>query len=258
MIILGAGNMATNLAHAFHKSGVEIRCIYSHTLAHAEQLAEQVGVEFFTDSLVEINALLQNYPEETVLYCLKDSVLHDVLLQLNAPKALHLHTAGSLGLEVFADTNKPHAGVFYPFQTVSKDRVLDFSNLPIFIEATGADDLTTIHALAKRISTKVYPVDSETCKRLHLAGVFANNFANCMYAIAAEVLAPTGLPEDVLLSLIDETVAKVHTMPARQAQTGPAKRYDQNVMNAHLAMLNDPNVQEIYRAVSANIHAHNV
>lgn len=258
MIILGAGNMATNLAHAFHKAGVPIRCIYSHTLANAKQLAEQVGVEFYTDSLEAVNSLLREYPCETVLYSLKDSVLHAVLMQVDAPEALHLHTAGSIGLEVFENTNKPHAGVLYPFQTVSKDRVLDFTGLPIFIEATDSADLTTIRALAEQISKKVYPADSETRKRLHLAGVFANNFTNCMYAIASEILRPTGLPEDVLLSLIDETAAKVHNIPARQAQTGPAKRYDENVMNANLALLDDSNVQDIYRAVSANIHAHSI
>ena len=257
MIILGSGNMATNLAHAFRKAGVCIDCIYSYTLQHAQDLAEKVGVEYFTDSLAEINRLLKkDAGNQVVLYCLKDSVLPDVLRQIDAPEALHLHTAGSMGTEVFAGTNKSHAGVFYPFQTVTKDRVLDFLELPIFVEAVNAEDLPRIESLARQISRKVYPANSEVCRRLHVAGVFANNFANCMYAIAAEVLKPTGLPEEVLLSLIDETAAKVHTMPARLAQTGPAKRYDENVMNKHLELLEDPQLQEIYRLISKNIHEH--
>ena len=257
MILLGSGNMATNLAHAFRKAGVPVDCIYSHTLEHAKTLAEKVGVECFTDSLEEVNRVLkQDAGNQVVLYCLKDSVLPEVLKQIDAPEALHLHTAGSMGIEVFAGTNKPHAGVLYPFQTLSKDRVLDFEELPIFVEAENAGDLARIEALAKQISRKVYPVDSETCRRLHVAGVFANNFTNCMYAIAAEVLKPTGLPDEVLLSLIDETAAKVHTMSARQAQTGPAKRYDENVMNKHLELLDDPQLQEIYRLLSKNIHEH--
>ena len=257
MIILGSGNMATNLAHAFRKAGVRIDCIYSHTLEHAASLAEKVGVECFTDDLAQVNRLLKtDVAEQVVLYCLKDSVLPDVLSQIDAPEALHLHTAGSMGIEVFSGKNKPHAGVLYPFQTLSKDRVLDFAELPVFVEAVNAEDLPRIWQLAEQISSKVYPADSETRRRLHVAGVFANNFANCMYAIAAEVLKPTGLPEDVLLSLIDETAAKVHSIPAREAQTGPAKRYDENVMQANLALLNDENEQEIYRAISKNIHAH--
>ena len=257
MIILGSGNMATNLAHAFHKAGVRIDCIYSRTLDHARALAEQVGVEQYTADLKEVRSSLQKDMEnQVVLYCLKDSVLREVLEQIDAPEALHLHTAGSMGVKVFEYTNKPHAGVLYPFQTLSKQRVLDFSQLPLFIEAVNPQDLPKIENLAKQISQKVYPADSETRRRLHVAGVFANNFTNCMYAIAAEVLRPTGLPEDVLLSLIDETAAKVHTMPARQAQTGPAKRRDANVMNKHLELLGDPQLQEIYRVVSKNISEH--
>lgn len=257
MIILGSGNMATNLAHAFHKAGVRLDAIYSHTPEHAKDLAGQVGVECFTDSLADINALLhENTENQVILYCLKDSVLPEVLAQIDAPEALHLHTAGSMGVEVFEGKNKPHAGVLYPFQTLSKQRVLDFAELPVFVEAVNPEDLSKIENLAKQISHKVYPADSETRRRLHVAGVFANNFTNCMYAIAAEVLRPTGLPEDVLLSLIDETAAKVHTMPARQAQTGPAKRYDENVMNKHLELLADPELQEIYKFISKNIHEH--
>ena len=182
--------------------------------------------------------------------------MQDVLAQIDAPEALHLHTAGSMGIEVFANQNKPHAGVLYPFQTLSKDRVLDFAELPIFVETVNDEDMPDVRQLAEQISGKVYFADSQTRRRLHVAGVFANNFTNCMYAIASEVLQPTGLPEDVLLSLIDETAAKVHTMSARQAQTGPAKRFDEEVMAAHLALLIDSNEQEIYRAVSKNIHEH--
>ncbi len=257
MIILGSGNMATNLAHAFTKAGVRIDCIYSRTLEHARELAEQVGVEQYTDSLEVVRSSLQKVTEnQVVLYCLKDSVLGEVLEQIDAPEALHLHTAGSMGVEVFEGKNKPHAGVLYPFQTLSRQRVLDFTELPLFVEALDPKDLPEIESLAKQISHKVYPADSETRRRLHVAGVFANNFTNCMYAIASEVLRPTGLPEDVLLSLIDETAAKVHSMPARQAQTGPAKRSDNNVMNKHLELLADPELQEIYKLVSKNISEH--
>lgn len=256
MILLGAGNMATNLAHAFLKAGVRIDGVYSHTLTHAKVLALQVGVELFTDNLNDVNTWLHARPNETVIYCLKDSVLREVLMQIDAPQALHLHTAGSMGLEVFEGTNKPHAGVLYPFQSVTKEHILSFRDVPVFVEAKSSEDLIRTKELAEKLSSRVYEINSETRRRLHVAGVFANNFTNCMYAIAAEILRPTGLPEDVLLPLIDETAARVHQMPARQAQTGPAKRFDENVMSANLDMLEDRDLQEIYRLVSLNIHRH--
>lgn len=247
MIILGSGNMATNLAMAFHKSGVAIRCVYSPTPEHARTLADMVGCDWVTD--------LHHLPQDDIyIYAVRDAILHDLLSQVDAPDAIHLHTAGSMGLTVFEGTNKPHAGVFYPFQSVSKDRVLDFRSIPVFVETAEAADMPRVKALAAQISEQVYEADSAMRCKLHLAGVFANNFTNCMYAIGEQLLAETGLPRDVLLSLIDETAAKVHQLPARQAQTGPAMRYDENVMARHLSMLPSENLKQIYQLISQNIH----
>jgi len=250
LVFLGAGNMATNLASAFHAKGIGITCIYSRTEASAKALADRVGASYTTT----LNEVPQD--ADVYFYALKDSVLRDVLMQIKAPAALHLHTAGSMGIEVFEGTGKPRCGVLYPFQTLSKDRILDFSSLPLFVETLQEEDFSVVEQLARTISSEVYPADSEVRRRLHLAGVFANNFANCMYAIGGEILAETGLPEHVLLSLIDETAAKVHSIPARQAQTGPAKRYDENVMQKHLELLPTEDLKEIYRLISKNIHEH--
>ena len=116
MILVGSGNMATNLAYAFRKAGVRIDCVYSHQLHHAEELALKVGVAHYTDDLQNVNDVLkQDSSNQVVIYCLKDSVLPEVLSCIDAPDAIHLHTAGSMGITVFAGKNKPHCGVLYPF-----------------------------------------------------------------------------------------------------------------------------------------------
>lgn len=247
MTFLGSGNMATNLAMAFFGRGVAIRCIYSPNPEHARALADRVGAAAVS-TLSEVPS-----DDDCYIYAMRDAALADVVRAIHAPEALHIHTAGSVGIEVF-DGLCPHAAVLYPFQTLSKDRLVSFDHLPLFLEAAHQEDYPRLAELAGRISDAVYEATSETRRRLHLAGVFANNFSNCMYAIAGEILRPTGLPESVLLSLIDETAAKVHTMPARQAQTGPAKRFDENVMARHMEMLDSDNQRAIYRAVSENIH----
>lgn len=246
MTFIGSGNMATNLAMAFYTKGVAIRCIYSHTLENAKALAEKVGNCFCTNNLADVPA------DDVYIYAVKDAYLKEVLHAIDAPEAMHLHTAGSMGLDAFDVTEKPHCGVLYPFQTLSKDRVLDFDQLPIFVETYDQSDLAYVKSLAGQISCEVYEATSEMRTRLHLAGVFANNFTNCMYAIAGELLSETGLPEKVLLSLQDETAAKVHKITPRQAQTGPAVRGDQNVMQKHIDMLPD-DLKELYKVVSENI-----
>lgn len=250
VIFIGAGNLATNLAHAMHEAGVPVLQVYSRTAESAKRLASLIGAPW-TTSLSEVRRDAQVY-----IYALKDSVLRDVVEQIDAPTALHLHTAGSMAMDVFDRQTKPHAGVLYPFQSFSKQRLVDFRTLPIFLEARQEADYELINCLAAQISTEVYRADSHTRKRLHLAGVFANNFTNCMYRIGGEILAETGIPEKVLLNLIDETAAKVHTVSPRDAQTGPSKRWDENVMADHLSLLPDAQLQEIYRLISANIHAH--
>lgn len=85
---------------------------------------------------------------------------------------------------------------------------------------------------------------------MHLAAVFACNFSNAMYHIAYKLLEEKGLPFEMLLPLLRQTVEKVSKMTPAEAQTGPAARRDFNVMEAHLAELDDEGLQEIYRMMS--------
>ena len=105
------------------------------------------------------------------------------------------------------------------------------------------------------LSNRVYDADSEQRKSLHLAAVFTCNFTNHMYALAAELLKKYNLPFDVMLPLIDETARKVHELEPKTAQTGPAIRYDENVIGNHLRMLaDDPAMQRLYELLSRSIH----
>ena len=165
---------------------------------------------------------------------------------------MHLHTSGSMPISVFG-ADKPHAGIFYPFQTFSKARVIeDFSTVPVFFEARGIDDISAVYSLALSITSHVYETTQHDRERLHVAGVYACNFTNLMYAIAAELLQHTHIPFKALLPLIDETAAKVHMLAPREAQTGPARRGDENVMNHHMELLNDEQ-RNIYQLLSEAI-----
>ncbi|MEG1586257.1 MAG: DUF2520 domain-containing protein, partial [Bacteroidales bacterium] len=94
---------------------------------------------------------------------------------------------------------------------------------------------------------------SEQRKYLHLAAVFANNFSNHMFSIAAKLVEDHGLPFDALQPLIAETADKIRTMAPVNAQTGPAIRYDENVMEKQIGMLDNEQLRDIYRCVSRSI-----
>lgn len=226
IVIIGRGNVATNLDDAFRKKGVDCQVVSSR------------------------DGLDQLPPANVYIYAVRDEALPSVVAQVvGVGKSLHLHTSGTMPITVFGE-DKPHAGIFYPFQTFSKARLVeDFSKVPIFFEARGIDDISAVYSLALTITSHVYETTQYDRERLHVAGVFANNFTNLMYTMAAELLQNTHIPFSALLPLIDETATKIHQLPPRDAQTGPARRRDENVMNHHMELLNNEQ-RELYRLLS--------
>ena len=230
IVIIGKGNVATNLHHAFCKKHIDCQMVSSR------------------EGLDELPAA------NVYIYAVKDEALAQVVAQVTGKeKALHLHTSGSMPMSVFG-ADKPHAGVFYPFQTFSKTRLIeDFATVPVFFEAKGIDDISAVYSLALCITSRVYETTQSDRERLHVAGVFACNFTNLMYTIAAELLTDTHIPFKALLPLIDETAAKIHTLHPREAQTGPAIRGDENVMAHHKQLLTNDQLKEIYQLLSSRI-----
>lgn len=236
IVLIGRGRLATNLQRALLEVGHEVVSINSRTLD---------GLPLSADVFV---------------IAVKDSALSDVIC--NASKGrenqLFVHTAGSMPLSLF-ERHTTRYGVFYPMQTFSKERLADFADIPIFLEVNGPEALTTLNALAASISRSVYNLSTEDRKYLHLAAVFACNFVNHCYDMASTVLEQHGLPFSVMLPLIDETARKVHELHPRQAQTGPAVRYDENVIRMQTGLLTEiPELQRIYLQLSENIHQYAV
>ncbi len=250
IVFVGAGKLATNLSVALQKAGYTITQVYSRTEEAAKALGERLGCAW-TNCLENITKDADLY-----IYALTDSVLpHIASLPIGNKEAIHLHTAGSIDKDVFS--TKKRYGVLYPFQSFSKEQLADFSQIPILVEGSDEGVEEIITRTARNLSEKVYKADLEHRQRLHLAGVFANNFTNCMYAIAEEQLQKAGLPFDILLPLIQETAHRVETIAPRKAQTGPARRHDTNVMEKHIQLLqDDTSLETLYRIISTNIMNH--
>ena len=235
IIIIGRGNVATNLEAAFKSKRVD-----------AVMVSSREGLD----------TIPQN--ADVYIYAVKDSALEQVIRQVHVQeRAIHLHTSGTMSLSVFG-TDKPHAGIFYPLQTFSKDRLVDFSTVPVFFEARGIDDISAVYALALTITNYVYETTQQDRERLHVAGVLVNNFPNLLYDMAQELLKGTHIPFKTLLPLMKETVEKVYTLTPHEAQTGPAKRHDQNVMNHHLQLLTSDEQRQIYQILSQAIERRHV
>ena len=250
IVMIGAGNLATNLGKALQNAGHDIVQVYSRTWEHAQQLATIIGGAA-TDSLDNIVDTADVY-----IFSIKDSALSEVVPMVTKGRAekLMIHTAGSMPMSCF-EGMAVHYGVFYPMQTFSKQRDVDFRIIPCFIE--GNDDFSRekIRGLAESISGRVYEMPSADRRFLHLAAVWACNFVNHCYEVSSEVLEKHGIPFDVMLPLIDETAVKVHDMKPIDAQTGPAVRFDENVIRSQAALMRDnPILKDLYERLSMSIH----
>ena len=273
IVLIGAGNLATHLGKALHAAGHDMLQVFSRTMQAAETLASLLDAEPLTD-IAQVRDDADVY-----VFSVKDSALTQLVAQLcrheadglgedgavnalrKAKKGEHervfLHTAGSMPMSVFEGMAQ-HYGVLYPMQTFSKQREVDFSIIPYFVEANDEFAQKQIEGLAREISGRVYQLSSEDRKYLHLSAVFACNFANHCYAISQELLEEHGIPFDVMLPLINETAAKVHEMKPKDAQTGPAVRYDENVIDKQSKLLeNHPHFKKVYDSMSKSIHGLN-
>ena len=231
IVLIGRGRLATNLEHALLQAGHDVVSINSRTL-------ESLPLE-----------------ADVFVVAVKDAALTDVLRAATKGREdqLFVHTAGSMPMNLFVGLTA-HYGVFYPMQTFSKERLVDFNEISVFLETNDAASMERLKMLAATLTPHVYELDSEGRKHLHLAAVFACNFVNHCYALSAEVLKAKGLPFSVMLPLVDETAQKVHELSPKDAQTGPAVRGDQNVMQMQAGMLADiPAVKQIYEALSNDI-----
>ncbi|MDR2765624.1 MAG: DUF2520 domain-containing protein [Tannerella sp.] len=247
VVFIGSGNVATHLSVAMQKAGHTIEQIYSRNETHARTLAGRLHCDW-TAQASGIIPFADLY-----VFAVKDDALPELLTQIPVNNGLWIHTAGSVSMDIFKGY-ATHYGVLYPLQTFSKNRDTDFRRVPCLIEAFLPEDETRLYEIAGRLSDNVQTLSSEKRKFVHLAAVFACNFSNHMYALAGKLVWEQGLSTDVLLPLIDETAAKIHTLSPSEAQTGPAVRGDRQTLDRHLALLSDPAMREMYQLISNHIY----
>ena len=251
--IIGAGNVATHLVKGFLAAGVEVSVVYSRTLASAQNLAN------LNPSIQPVASLnLQEGPHADIyLIAVPDQVLPELVAQLTFPNgAVVAHTSGTQPLETLQGVNKGKVGVFYPVQTFSKEKEVDWRRIPICVEGASPEAEEKLRKMGQHLSDQVVVMAGPARRQLHLAAVFACNFTNHLWGIAQQVLQQAHLPTSLLEPLAQETLHKAFLFPPFQVQTGPAQRGDASTIKAHLQLLeNLPQYQELYKTMTASIQA---
>ena len=249
VVIIGSGNLATQLGLAMKDAGQHILQVYSRSEEHAHELAEKIGCKYTADvDKIDGNA-------DVYIISVKDdaiSVIADKICH-QAENAVFVHTAGSIAMDVL-ESKAQHYGVLYPMQTFSKNRKVDFKPIPCFLEASDDETLSKIRQLAESISDNIVLADSAKRKKIHLAAVLACNFTNHCYRLAEKVLQEEQIDFNLFMPLIDETAKKVSVLSPKLAQTGPMMRWDTGVMNMQIDLLGDERTKQIYRLMAESIH----
>ncbi|GFD93857.1 hypothetical protein KUL156_24050 [Alteromonas sp. KUL156] len=240
--IIGGGNVATHLANAFSKTNeVSLVQMYARNIEQIEHLKEVTPITNSIELLTEA---------DVYIIAVSDDAIGDVSRKIEQKNGLVVHTSGSVAMQSLQNSGRK--GIFYLLQSFSKDKDVNFDEIPFCLEAENEEDLQLLETLAKSIGKKVYRINSEQRKRLHVAAVFVNNFTNHMYKIGADICNEYQVPFEVLLPLIQETAQKITELSPKAAQTGPAKRNDQKTIQNHLAILNAEQ-QEIYKLITKSI-----
>lgn len=250
IVLVGAGNVAWHLGQRIRACGFTISCVYSKSEASAAEL----GLLLDSPS----TTVLDEVPTDAALYLLlvPDSKIIEIAASLQqhlSPSALVMHSSGATPAEVLAPYFK-HYGVFYPLQTFSKQRALEFTEVPLCLYTAHERDYKKVALIANALVNNVYAVGDQQRAQLHLAAVFVNNFTNYLQYIGQEIAQENQLPGILLKPLLGETIAKLDHLTPAAAQTGPAIRNDAPTMERHLAMLeNHPQWAALYRQLSQGI-----
>jgi predicted short-subunit dehydrogenase-like oxidoreductase (DUF2520 family) len=243
VVIIGSGNVAQHLIKVM-QTAVNINLV--QVFARNKNSVNHLITEDKTTS--DYNDIKE---ADVYIISVTDNVINEVSSQLPFKNKLVVHTSGSSELSVLDAKNRK--GVFYPLQTFSKDKEIDFTSIPLCLEAENDEDFKMLENLAQLISENVFAISSEQRKSLHVAAVFVCNFVNHMYTIGNQICKEHNVPFEILQPLIIETVHKITSLKPEEAQTGPALRNDTKTINKHLEFLQDSNYQELYKLLTQSI-----
>ncbi len=248
--IIGSGNLAWHLAPALDNVGFVVKEVFSRNPQHAEQLTDRLYQ-------AEVKATLDFSTSDSSIFIISssDDAIKSIAQEIILPdEAILVHTSGSQPLSELEFSATTNIGVFYPLQTFSKQKKVDFKNVPIFIESNNEETEEALMLIGKAISSQVRKIGSEERKALHVAAVFASNFTNHILTISKDIMQQNGLDYDWLKPLILETIQKSLSLDPESVQTGPAKRGDLEILDKHLEFLKeDEAVAGIYKIVSQHI-----
>ncbi|MEN8247721.1 MAG: Rossmann-like and DUF2520 domain-containing protein [Bacteroidota bacterium] len=248
--IIGTGNLAFNLAPALEQCGMVINNVFGRSIESAKSIADNL---YQANPTTELNFSASK--STLFILAVSDDAIEEVSQELILPDyAIAAHTSGSMDLSVLGYTASPNIGVLYPLQTFSKQKRVDFSDVPLLVEGDNKFTKNVLLSVARKLTQNVLEARSAQRRMIHLAAIFAANFTNSLLVQANELLEKADADLEILAPLLEETIRKSLTIGPKKAQTGPAARGDLEVLDQHMELLERfPEIQEVYRLINQQI-----
>ena len=241
--IIGSGNVAQHLIKALVASKeIDLVQAFARTPSHLTHLLPKEKITSDYQKIIEA---------DLYIISVSDNAIAEVSEKLPFENRLVVHTSGSSDITILSDKNRK--GVFYPLQTFSKNKAIDFTPIPMCLETENENDFQLLEQVAKTLSKKVFAISSEQRRSLHVSAVFVCNFVNHLYQIGNQICEENNIPFEVLHPLIQETAKKIKELSPSEAQTGPALRNDTKTIEKHLAFLENENYKKIYELLTQSI-----
>tara|TARA_B110000503_G_C7161504_1_gene419868 strand:+ start:24 stop:782 length:759 start_codon:yes stop_codon:yes gene_type:complete len=243
VVLIGSGNVASHLIQSLkNNNSIDLVQVYTRSKKSLENKIDSTKITTEFSSLKEA---------DIYIIAVSDKVIEDVSNQIPFSNKLVVHTSGTMDYKIMNPKNK--RGVFYPLQTFSKNKEIHMQSVPFCLETENEEDYNVLEILAKNLSKLVYKIDGKQRKSLHISAVFVSNFVNHIYHIGHELCKKNNVPFAILQPLIEETANKIKTLTPLQAQTGPAIRNDENIIEQHLEALQNTTYKDLYQKLTLSI-----
>lgn len=247
VVLIGTGNLAHHLGDLFVKNGIEIVQVIGRSPVSTKKLAKRIGCAAATDySKIDLSA-------DVYLLLVADHDIPMAIKGLPLEKKVIAHASGTASIKVFP-SRFAHAGVFWPLQTFTKDRILSNELFPICLESRSSRAKSHLNRLAKSMGCPSFTLRGKDRELLHLGAVLVNNLPNHLFTLTESLLNKHKIPFELLHPLIAETAVKIKSGSPRSMQTGPARRGDSSTIDRHLQLLkSDRRLHKIYKLLSESI-----
>ena len=248
--VIGTGNLAWHLAPALENAGHVVTEVFGRNPDKAAEITSRLYAAEITDDLD-----FSESQAEVYILAVSDHAIPEIADSIILPEnSLLVHTSGSTPMDILAYSSASYIGTFYPLQSFTVSREINFGTIPILYESDDKHAMNMLKVLAQSVSSRSYYIKSRDRQALHIAAVFASNFTNHMLRLSEEILERQGLDFEMLKPLVVEQISKSLEMGPEASQTGPALRGDFSILDQHYQFLNyREQIAEIYKLISQDI-----